>query len=163
MLYRELIFYTICLFISHLPWPVTPEHCLMDKYPVSVPSEINGTPLTVSQILMQVSGCVGNVQSLIAGKCCQMGADAAPRGWGACQGTSPSKSLLSALSHISSAGPGLWPTPSCSALSISLFYSVSSSSTVLFIFQSDHLHCTQPAPSHASECIYYDSQKLDSI
>lgn len=152
-------------------WPVTPEHCLLDKSPISVPSDINVMPLTSSRCLMRVSGCTAGVRSVITGTRWQMGAcpsEAAqqvPNGAGVPAKTRdcpiPPKSLPAALLLVSSAGPD-HIAPSLSIRGF-FFYSVSLSSTVLFVFRSDHLHCTQPAPSDASECIYYDSQKLDSI
>lgn len=73
-------------------WPVTPEHCLLDKSPISVPGEINAIPLTSSQRLMRVSGCTAGVRSVITGMRWQMGAcpseaaqQGAKWGWGACQ------------------------------------------------------------------------------
>lgn len=91
----------------------------------------------------------------------------ANQGWGACQENRLPRAFKispsSSAAHWQCRAWAVTHTVLLHHYLLAFFYLVSLSSTVLFIFQSDHLHCTQPAPSNASERIYYDSQKLDSF
>jgi len=81
----------------------------MEKHPISIPSGINVMPLKISQLLIHVSGCMEDVQSMISGPVRLL--RGMPHG-----DKVPAekrdrlilpKSLPAALLHISNAGPGL--------------------------------------------------------
>lgn len=104
-----------------------------------------------SQFLKPVSGCMGGVQSVITGKRCQMDAcpsEAAQRGAKGGRGTCREKGLPrpSQISPRSSAARqqrrswAMTHTIFLHRYPLGFSCSVSSSSAVLFIFQSDHLH-----------------------
>lgn len=91
ILYRGLFFYTTCLFISHLIWPVTSEYFLIYKYSSSFPNEMK----VMSPAISIFNVCVrvwGDIQPMFTRKHSQMGAcpgeyvqQGAEQGWGACQ------------------------------------------------------------------------------